>query len=290
MSGVLNLDDWIWAYEEPSGDSDKQWLIDPATDEEWLFKPLKPQRSRDEAASEYAASRIAGLLGVPAAHVEIGQWQGTMGCISANVVPDPTHALVDGAMFVSALVGNFDPKDRRSHGHRPEIIAQILEQFGPPAGFAGTALSAFAGYLVFDALIGNTDRHSRNWAVETRLSGTDLLAKSFDHATSLGISMRGPKRDQLLRDPSLVADFTRKATAHRFEGGRGTTLVRFAADFLADHAPETVPAWTERMITLDVSEVEGVMEASTMSEPGSRLALHVVRANRERIVECLRTL
>ena len=51
------------------------------------------------------------------------------------------------------------------------------------------AFDAFAGYLLFDALIAHGDRHDRNWAVIVPPPGareTEALCPSFDHAASLG--------------------------------------------------------------------------------------------------------
>ena len=44
----------------------------------------------------------------------------------------------------------------------------------------------FAGFLVFDAWIANTDRHAENWAVLTcKRNGRRTLAASFDHGSAL---------------------------------------------------------------------------------------------------------
>lgn len=292
MSGTLDLDDWIWAYEEPAGDSDKQWLIDTGTGTEWLFKPLKPGRSPDEAASEYVASRLAYALGVPAARVELGHRDGVHGCVSQNVITDRTHGLVDGATFLGALVDGFDPKDRQSRGHSVRNIVTILRELDPPSGGGPdeSAISSFAGYLILDALIGNTDRHSKNWAVETTLAARDRLAPSFDHATSLGITSRGKKRQALIDQADLVAPFARKASAHRFEGGRSLSLVSLAAGFLHEHAPLHVRPWSERVRGLDLADVGNVIDASLMSGPAATLARSLVRINAGRITTCLMSL
>ena len=63
-------------------------------------------------------------------------------------------------------------------------------------GYAGseTGLSAFesfTGYLTFDALVGNTDRHHENWAV---LTGSQSLAPTYDHGASLGFNASPARR------------------------------------------------------------------------------------------------
>lgn len=288
MTDHLDLDAWEWAYEEPDGDSDKQWLIDPGG-VEWLFKPLKAERSQDEAASELAASRIAKLLGLPSARVELGTLGQETGCVSRNIIRDRTHSLVHGAIYIGAVVDNFDPKDRRSAGHSVENILTVVQGLGAPrdAGSDSSATAVFASYLIFDALIGNTDRHSKNWGVESSLTGPDLLAPTFDHATSLGITTRGERRERILSSEDRLQDFARKASAQRFENGRSTSLVDFAVRFLLRHAPGEQEVWTTVLTSMDLEQLNEIVGSSSMSPSGATLARNVLRINRERIIQCL---
>jgi hypothetical protein len=70
-----------------------------------------------------------------------------------------------------------------------------------------TAPDLFTGYLLLDALIGNTDRHHENWAVLQRPSVDServaVLCPSFDHASSLGHNIRDSERDKRLNTKSL---------------------------------------------------------------------------------------
>ncbi|WP_461169777.1 HipA domain-containing protein [Arthrobacter sp. Z1-15] len=292
MADLLNLDDWDWADEEPSGETDKQWLREPASGSRWLFKPNKPDRSQDEASSEYAAGQIARLFNVPAATVSLGLRNGILGCISLNVVSAETHGLVDAATFLSAMEEDFDPRDRQSRGHNQENIVRLLRELDPPAAsFPGvTATEIFADYLLFDAFIGNTDRHSKNWAIETRLDGPELLAPTFDHATSLGITSRGRARERLLGNltAKTVEAFAERAHAGRFEDGRDQSLVTYAMLFLRRYAPDRASLWQQRLETLDMCEVHDAIRSSAMSPPGVTLALAVTTTNRERMLRCLR--
>lgn len=55
---------------------------------------------------------------------------------------------------------------------------QVLGDVAPPPRTSGfTAFGVFAGYLVLDALVGNTDRHPGNWALlESGHDGARYLA------------------------------------------------------------------------------------------------------------------
>lgn len=65
---------------------------------------------------------------------------------------------------------------------------------GPPLNSSPTCANSsgyevFIGYLILDALIGNTDRHHDNWGVLVTSEDGKFryhLAPTFDHASSLG--------------------------------------------------------------------------------------------------------
>ncbi|MYE54981.1 MAG: hypothetical protein F4X34_07285 [Chloroflexi bacterium] len=62
---------------------------------------------------------------------------------------------------------------------------------------------SFAGYLLLDALIGNTDRHHENWGLlrrRTSAGWSGYLAPSFDHASSLGRELQDERREILLSE------------------------------------------------------------------------------------------
>lgn len=67
------------------------------------------------------------------------------------------------------------------------------------------------GYLVFDALVGNTDRHHQNWGVlwdrralsENPTRFTFQLAPTFDHGSSLGRELTDEARERHLREGTM---------------------------------------------------------------------------------------
>ena len=110
------------------------------------------------------------------------------------------------------------PHDRT--GYTIEAVARVLEGVGPPLASSplATAFDWFTGYLVLDALVGNTDRHQDNWA--TIRSGTgSRLSPSFDHASCLGFLLSDAERLERLDDLGTrsVAHYARGARS-KFEG------------------------------------------------------------------------
>ncbi|MCQ9163910.1 HipA domain-containing protein [Arthrobacter sp. STN4] len=286
---ITDLGSWLRGDDEPLGETDKRWFVEPSTNQRWLYKPNRPKRSQDEGSCEAATSRIANLLSIPAARVELAQYAGTTGCISRNVILDPIHEMEEAASYLVEFTKDFDPRDKQSRGHSLATIRALLEQIQGPIGYDSTMSAAdwFSGYLLFDALIGNTDRHSQNWAVETTQTGEMHLAPSFDHATSLGISNRGDKRDRLLESPNLIPDFATQATAHRFESGKTVSLVDFACSFLAECSPRAQAHWRNRINDFPAAEAIEALASSRMSLPATSLATNIIQSNLERLRQCL---
>ena len=63
----------------------------------------------------------------------------------------------------------------------------------------------FAGYLVLDAMIGNTDRHSENWGMlRKRVQShsieflSESLSPSYDHGSCLGRELSDERREESL--------------------------------------------------------------------------------------------
>src|SRR5262249_42157173 len=145
----------------------------------------------------------------------------TRGVLSKMVLGDPgSESLIHGNELL-AEIGIVGVTDRDRTGYTIGAVRRVLGGVAPPLelpdGFA--AWDVFAGYLVLDALIGNTGGHQ-----ETR-DGTDpggskRLAPKFDHASSLGFQLDDETRRSRLttRDRNYDAAAYADRAHSRFEG------------------------------------------------------------------------
>lgn len=298
METELSLDSWSVIGPEAGGrDERKVWVAAEPTaprSEHWLWKPC--QRTDDGSVlatndvSEVAASRLASLVGLPAAECRFAVFGKENGVISRNVTPSGSD-LHDGETYLHEVDGyvrkqpRLDSEGRTrgylrlDEGYTLEAVEQVLEGIEAPPGHDPSmgAFQVFAGYLALDAVIANTDRHPRNWAIlERREDGQRSLAPTFDHGTALGSGMSDDKRDK--RAP---AAFCQRGRANAFTP-RGQSLVDLSHAAL-QRSQDT--SWRDRFGSLSDTQLIGILNAppGRLSEVASRFIEQVLIINRRRL-------
>lgn len=186
-------------------------------------------------------------------------------------------------------------RDKRfgQSAHTLSNIFRALEFAFRSEAAAATAKRQFAGYLVLDALIGNSDRHHENWGllVRTTESGIkDRLAPTFDHASSLGRELRDAKREGRLREGSVgrYSEKARGAVYWTDAGRHGPSpleIVRKATRAYPDLFRD--PIERVRDLEIDFFELVHRIPADWMTEPEREFAVSLMRYNAAEIVECL---
>lgn len=189
--------------DEQLGSKPKFWFS--RGEERWLFKERRPNTGEDWA--EKVASEIAKLIGVNAADVELARYGDRLGCASKSFVIKDSDALVHGNEILAAQVAGYDRAKKQHHcDHTFDNLVTAIQKLLSMKEIWQPVLQQLASYLVFDALICNTDRHHENWGLMLRLvtrgeeksSYRLMVAPSFDHASSLGRELRAERAVQFL--------------------------------------------------------------------------------------------
>jgi hypothetical protein len=169
------------------GSKEKFWFRESGELPEWLFK--YPQANTGQHWAEKIAAEIAETLDILNAKVELAVFQGVRGCASESFAREGRE-LFHGNQVLAGQVLGYDPsKQFRQSDHTLSNIFKALERVFPSPEGARVAKESIARYLMLDAVIGNTDRHHENWGIlRKRTPGgwTEIVAPSFDHASSLG--------------------------------------------------------------------------------------------------------
>lgn len=278
------------------GSKEKSWLLDIATGRAFLLK--YPRENTGEHWSEKVAAEVAALLGVPHAPVELGVRGGRMASLSYTFL-QPKEALIHGNELLSEIDPDYPAQQNyRVKEHTLDAIRSALDahEVKPLTTVDAHDLSAFGwfvGYLMLDALVGNTDRHHENWGVVTASAGEArrlVLAPSYDHASSLGRELRDEKRAHLLstRDSrSNVAAYARGARSAIYpkaaEGRTGKALTCVEAFRAACQLDRPASSWWhERLDALDperLTDVVHCVPTSVISEPATNVATALLLHN-----------
>lgn len=208
MVEIVDCSSWR-PYEgnaEGSGRSEKQWLV--STDGQvglFKFPKCDPVSGRitHEHVPEHLAYRIGDALGVETAKVDLGSYKGRMGSISYLLVGEEEW-LYEGLQFIMGRYPNYgsDTLYDPTTGERYSIkhIFEVVEH--------EEVTTYWIEMLLFDFLIGNSDRHHSNWGfILTPRSGNDEVSFNirpcplYDNGSSLCCFVREDQiRDYLGKD------------------------------------------------------------------------------------------
>lgn len=289
---------WQIASREPLGTKPKRWFID-ANGDRWLMKYTTEnprtdgtQHRKGDDWSERIANGVAERLGVPAARTELALERAgetpAYGVISKSVVVTPLGG--EGRSAEELVHGNeLLPMQRRGRerlGYTAEAVRHALHGLGPPSSINDGlgAWDVFVGYLVLDAVVGNTDRHEENWAVIDR-GGDRRLAPTFDHASCLGFQLDDEQRERRLhtRDRGYTPEAWADRAKSPFEGQPHPISVAIGALELADQAVRQY--WMSRCQNVDLLvEPVWMIPQGRMTFPARQFAERVMRRNCHRLL------
>lgn len=285
------------------GTKPKFWLI-PTSDmgltiTAWLFKIGRPNTG--ENWSEKVCCEILQHIEVPCPTYHFAIHGNDRGVIShqftgVNMQFVPANMLLESV--VRGYEGELTFRQRKYQVSTPFnlIIARSIQ---PPIHSAKryadfSASQMFVGYLVFDALVGNTDRHAQNWGVivdySDRYNPRYALAPTFDHASSLGRELTDDARTTRLKTRdhrNSVASYCARARS-AFYGSRSskTLLHQDVLEDLIRLEPAILKFWARTFsdIPSDVyRDIFARIAPQLITDVAAEYALTMLRLNSEMI-------
>ena len=287
----IDVSEWSVELAEPMGTKPKQWLRDPE-DQLWLFKEVTFNHKggalypKGDDWAEKAAELVAVAIGVPSAEIQLAHRYRNSQRID-GIVSKLVYAEGETLVHGNELLGEFglDLGSGRRIGYRLEDIAQVLAPVEPPEAHTSLveAWDWFVGYLVLDAVVGNTDRHDQNWAVIQ--NGRRRLAPTFDHASCLGF---------LLRDDERIARLTTNDGAYTVQHWASRAQspfdarphpVELAMDGLRMAGESARHHWLSVLQNLpEPDEILDAIPSERMSDASRQFAVGVVRTNLDHLL------
>ncbi len=167
---INSFDDWnvYVGSSEGSGASKKIWLT--KDNKVALFKYPKIIKYDNESnpvyskeyVSEKIASVIAKRIGIDCAEIEIGTRNGQIGCISYDK-KGKDEILLEGVSLITSKYHDFNVDKLFDEKKKEYYSIKMIEKCLKSIGEFNNIKINFYKMLIFDFIIGNTDRHQSNW-------------------------------------------------------------------------------------------------------------------------------
>lgn len=172
MIEVKNFDNWIEdkaSGKFGSGASEKVWLINPETNEKGLFKfPKVKDKEKGIITGEYWAEKLATeigkLINVECSRVDIGTYKGRIGSMSYNILENKYDNLLEGIYFIQKHYPYYNKSKLEDTYSNIKYSIQMIEKSLLEDYYFD--IKKIYKMIIFDVLIGNSDRHHSNWAIK----------------------------------------------------------------------------------------------------------------------------
>lgn len=252
-----------------------------------------------EGTGEHWAEKIAcelcGILGLPHASYEFAAWKGHLGTTTTNFVPRSGRLILGNELLAKFVPGYEGAQRYRARQHTigrvlAVVEAGILSPLGASVDLPASALDIFAGYLLLDAWIGNTDRHHENWGLVLANDGIHL-APTFDHASSLGRELTDAERTARLNTNDkrrTVVAYAAKARSgfYRTESEPQALTTLAALREIARRSDVGARYWLHRLRGVTEGAMDQIfaeVPAQIMSDPARAFAKAILLNNQQRI-------
>jgi hypothetical protein len=178
----IDASQWVTLEWYNSGGTRAKRVLQSPDGAEWYFKCSEKKPAKDnkpekyyryEFWSEIIAYQIGNFLGLNILRYDIAVHDNEIGCISPLMIKPDKEQLIEVGRYMTSLNSSFLPED---YSTRKEYTFQLLEQTLIEFDLV-TYFSVFFQTILFDTIIGNTDRHQENWAF---IGNTSFIAEMFN--------------------------------------------------------------------------------------------------------------
>jgi hypothetical protein len=186
MDEVIDATDWAEIPDRfPPGTRDKVWVYDRVLEREALFK--QPKQGTCEHVCEKLTERIAKALGLTVPEVRYARREGVLGTVIYSFL-EPGERLVHGGEVFAEMFDGFNPWDYKAHTYQRLRKVMILPTFR----------TTVHEMILFDALVGNVDRHVNNWGFVS--NSLVYFAPFFDNGSTLIARCDSPTCELILKN------------------------------------------------------------------------------------------
>ena len=262
-----------------------------------LFKQGRARSGENWA--EKVTCELAKLLELPHASYELAYLSKDDPCvISLNFLEEG-----DELKLGNELIEGFDKDQRfKNTKHTLDAMLNAMQQnkVQLPMNIlerdhiVTQASDLLIGYLCFDAWIGNTDRNAENWGVIIKSNNTNVLAPTFDHASSLGRNESDEKRIERLKTKDRgcnVQKYVRGAMVPIYDNDGNQLNTISLIKECRKYNQQVTDFWIEEIIKImnqdqRIKEILNLMPEDFISEPAKEFAMAILKESTEQLRGC----
>ncbi len=301
----INVDHWHRLKGDvPKGSREKQWVLKDVTGlrkpgskvDFFLFKESH-RRYPAEFWAEVVASGIGRIVGVPTPETYCAHMDDKYAALIKFFLKiewnekDQRYQQVETLLEGGDIIVGIDPTFDRKVGEKHNIflVEKIFSRWKPDRLF-----EEFLKILIFDAIIGNTDRHQDNWGfIRNNKTGEIHLAPAFDNSTSLGSELIEEKLAGYLDQNEVkLKQYIRKGKAHIRWSENGNDLIRINHfELLKNIASKRkfVVEYIAEMTRFSDQQVKDLLDGwAKIKINNSKYSLSAIRRNLMLRIICLR--
>lgn len=194
-----DITDWdIPVYQSTGGTRSKNIAIHPVTNDQYFFKGSKETdtgeiRYPQEIWSEIVASKVGQLLGFNMLDYNIAfneNKKQKIGCLSKSMVVHSDNKLTEGVTYLTGFNSKYRPDiDEHKKQYTFQFICSALQSFN-----LEKYIDNIVEVIVFDSIVGNSDRHQENWGIITNFKGAiDEIDKALEKTDLAFLNRLGKK-------------------------------------------------------------------------------------------------
>jgi hypothetical protein len=204
MTKLYFISDWSeQTWLNTGGTRNKKIYLNPDDGKRYYFKESFNQGERDykyEFWSEILASKVGQYLGFELLDYNIAIAEDNVGCLSESMIDSDSQELTEGVKYLSAFDPTFIVDDGRpGKKYTFDLIEQSLKKFE-----LEKHIDNILEIIVFDALIGNSDRHQENWAIINKSTSISKSISAVVKANQEGLFQGEPKSWVLKQIKKLI--------------------------------------------------------------------------------------
>ncbi|MCA0349870.1 MAG: hypothetical protein LCH35_11495 [Bacteroidetes bacterium] len=212
---LVDISNWPSGNQRfvPIGKRIKKVVLHPTSFDLYYFKEPK-EKYPWEFWNEIIAYEVGKKLGFNVLKYEPAILDGIGGCLSKSMTEDFTQELIHGQQVLLRIYPEFETKKGTDH------TFQLVESFFKSMNEEEHKLiiNDFIEMLVFDAIIGNRDRHQQNWAIIREIKVQIRTGKYFSlkKQTNLPIITRTVRFSPLFDNGNCLAYNIIEENLHNF--------------------------------------------------------------------------